>query len=353
MTTTLDTQRIETFAERMLGDLGTGLTAGLVCLGDRLGLYRALAEAGPATSEALAARTGTTERYVREWLANQAAAGYVDYEPATGRYTLPPEHAAVLADEASPAFLAGGFGAALALLQSLDRIEQAFRSGEGVGWHEHDHSLFHNTERFFRPGYETHLLDAWIPALEGVSKKLEAGARVADVGCGHGASTLILAGAFPRSRFVGFDYHAASVEAARRRAAEAGAAANVDFEVAGAADFEGEFDLVAMFDALHDMGDPVGAASHVLSRLAPDGTFLLVEPMAGDRLEENLHPLGQAFYGFSTLACTPGSLAQEGRCGLGGQAGEARLREVLVRAGFTRIRRAAETPVNLVIEAKR
>lgn len=351
--TTIDTERVEAFGGRILGDMGTSITSALVVLGDRLGLYEALAKRGSSTSETLAAETGTAERYVREWLANQAAAGYVDYDPATQRYTLPVEHAAVLADETSPAFLVGGFVSAHALFRSLDKIENAFRTGEGVGWHEHDHRLFHGTERFFRPGYRANLVDAWLPALDGVREKLEAGAQVADVGCGHGASTLLMAEAFPRSSFVGFDYHADSVGKAGQRAKEMGIEDRVRFETAGAADFEGEFDLITIFDALHDMGDPLAAATRVAGQLKPDGTFMLVEPMAGDRLEENLHPVGQAFYGFSTLCCTPASLGQDGRCGLGAQAGEARLREILSRAGFSRIRRAAQTPVNLVLEARR
>ena len=267
-------------------------------------------------------------------------------------YSLPAEHAAVLADESSPAFLPGGFDSVVALFQSLHKIEEAFRSGEGVGWHEHDHRLFGGCERFFRPGYRANLVDQWLPALEGMREKLEGGARVADVGCGFGASTILMAQAFPKSSFVGFDYHEDSVVAARARATEAGLDGNIRFDTAGASDFQGEYDLVAMFDCLHDMGDPVAAAANIRERLSADGTLMLVEPMAGDQLEENLHPLGQAFYGFSTLVCTPASLSQEGRRGLGAQAGEARLREVLSEAGFTRIRRAAETPANLIIEAR-
>jgi SAM-dependent methyltransferase len=353
MQETIDLNRVEAFAGQMLGDLGATVSGALVHLGDRLGLYRAMAAAGPLTSQELADRTGTAERYVREWLGNQTASGYVHYDRESGRYVLPPEHAAVLADETSPAFMVGGFGAAVALFQILERAEDVFRSGEGVGWHEHDPRLFCGTERFFGPAYRTHLVTSWIPALEGVQQKLARGARVADVGCGHGLSTLLLAEAFPNSELIGFDVHNESIATARNRAREAGLEGRVRFERATAQAFPGEgYDLVTICDALHDMGDPEGAVRNIRKRLAPDGTLMIVEPMAGDCLEDNLNPVGRAYYGFSTMICTPASLSQHGRCGLGAQAGEAKLREVLTAAGFRRIRRATETPVNIVLEAK-
>jgi SAM-dependent methyltransferase len=341
---------IEEFAHRALGDVAGALTSSLVVIGDKLGLYKALAK-GSATPAELAARTGTTERYVREWLNAQAAAGYVTYEG--GRYTLPPAHAACLTDEDSPACVLGAFQGMTAAMRANGKVAEGFKSGCGVGWHEHDPELFVGVERFFRPGYNAHLVSDWIPALDGVQEKLERGARVADVGCGLGASTIILAKAFPRSKFVGFDYHAASIEKARERARAAGVADRVSFEVAAAKAFPGDnYDVVAFFDCLHDMGDPVGAARHVRQALAPDGTWLLVEPMAGDRVEDNLNPVGRLFYSVSTLVCTPASLAQEVGLALGAQAGEGRLRDVLEQAGFTRIRRATETPFNLVLEAR-
>jgi SAM-dependent methyltransferase len=311
-----------------------------------------MAGAGPLTSAQLAAKTGTSERCVREWLAAQAAAGYVEYDATAQRYVLPPEHAVALADEESPACVIGGFQGMTAAMRAEPRVAEAFKSGGGVGWHEHDPGLFIGTERFFRPGYNTHLVSEWIPALDGVQAKLEAGATVADVGCGLGASAIILAKAFPRSRFVGFDYHRESVERAGERAAAAGVADRVRFEVAAAKTYPGTYDLVACFDCLHDMGDPVGAAAHVRESLTPDGTWLLVEPFAHDDIEDNLNPLGRLFYSVSTLVCTQASLAQEVGTALGAQAGEARLREVVTKAGFTRFRRATETPFNIVLEAR-
>jgi SAM-dependent methyltransferase len=343
-------QAIEEFAHKALGDVAGALTASLVVIGDKLGLYKALTK-GPATPAELATRTGTTERYVREWLNAQAAAGYVTYEG--GRYSLPPAHAACLADEESPACVLGAFQGMTAAMRANGKVAEGFKTGCGVGWHEHDPELFIGTERFFRPGYNAHLISEWIPALDGVQEKLERGARVADVGCGLGASTIIMAKAFPKSTFVGFDYHAPSIEKARERARAAGVGDRVTFEVASAKQFPGEkYDVVCFFDCLHDMGDPVGAARHVRETLAPDGTWLLVEPMAGDRVEDNLNPVGRLFYSVSTLVCTPASLAQEVGLALGAQAGEGRLRNVLEQAGFTRIRRATETPFNLVLEAR-
>jgi SAM-dependent methyltransferase len=349
----IDDGKLHEFVHRAVGDLGSLLTGALVVVGDKLGLYRTMAKAGPLTPSELAKRSGTAERYVREWLNAQAAAGYVSYDGSTGRYFLSEEQAEALANEQSPAFVPGGFQGMLASTRAVPKIVDAFRSGKGLGWHEHDADLFHGTERFFRPGYNANVVSSWIPALDGVEGKLKRGARVADVGCGHGASTVIMAQAYPRSTFVGFDYHPPSVEAARQRAKEAGVADRACFEVASAKEFPGSaFDLVATFDCLHDMGDPVGAAAHVRESLDADGTWLLVEPFAHDSLEKNLNPLGRVFYSVSTLVCTPASLSQEVGLGLGAQAGESRLREVAREAGFTRFRRATETAFNLVLEAR-
>ena len=349
--TVIDEAKLNEFMGRFVGDLGATLSAALVVIGDKLGLYRAL-DQGPATPEELATRTGTDPRYVREWLSNQAAGGYVSYD-GSGLFSLSPEQSLALAQEGSPAFVPGAFQLATALVKDEPKITDVFRTGGGVGWHEHNHDLFAGTERFFRPGYTANLVDAWIPALDGVREKLEAGALVADVGCGHGASTLIMAQAYARSEFVGFDYHAGSIESARRAATAAGVEERVSFEVAPAKEYPGEgYDLVAMFDCLHDMGDPVGAAAHVRSTLHPDGTWMVVEPFAGDSLSDNLNPVGRVFYGASTLVCTPASRDQEVGLALGAQAGEARLSEVIRAGGFSSVRRAAETPFNLVLEAR-
>ncbi len=346
-------EALQALAGKVVGDLGAAISAALVVIGDKLGLYRALADGGPATPAELAARTSTAERYVREWLSSQAAGGYVNYDKASGTFSLSPEQALVFAAEGHPAFMAGGFEIMSAVFRDEPKITEAFRTGKGVGWHEHDACLFRGTERFFRPGYNANLTSSWIPALDGVEARLKAGARVADVGCGHGASTIVMAEAYPNSRFFGFDYHAPSIERARQLAAEAGVADRIDFQVASAKDFPGEaYDMVAIFDALHDMGDPVGASRHILDKLAPEGTWLLVEPFAHDDLADNLNPIGRMFYGASTLICTPASLSQEVGLGLGAQAGEARLRKVVEEAGFTRFRRAAETPVNLIFEVR-
>jgi SAM-dependent methyltransferase len=345
---------VQEFVHKAFGDIGGALTASLVVIGDKLGLYRALAAGGPLTPAELARRTETAERYVREWCAAQAASGYLTYDPPTGRYTLPEAHAAALTDEESPACVLGGFQGMTAATRATPKIIEAFRTGKGVGWHEHDPNLFEGTERFFRPGYNANLVSSWLPALDGVTEKLQAGARVADIGCGHGASTIIMAKHFPRSTFIGFDYHAPSIESARRRAEAAGVADRVRFEVSAAKTYPGEreYDLVTFFDCLHDMGDPVGASAHVRASLKPDGTWMLVEPFAHDKIEDNLNPLGRVYYSVSTLVCTPASLSQEVGLGLGAQAGEGRLTDVLTQAGFTRVRRATETPFNLVIEAR-
>jgi SAM-dependent methyltransferase len=352
-TVDLDTTRVEQFMNTALSDMGAIMSAPLMVIGERLGLYKAMAGAGPLTARELGARTGAAERSVREWLCNQAAAGYVVYDADSDRFELPAEHALALADEESPFYILGVFDSVASLYADEAKIVEAFRSGDGMGWHEHDPRLFVGTERFFRPGYSAHLVDDWIPALDGVREKLEGGARVADVGCGHGASTIIMAEAFPNSRFFGFDYHDGSIAQARQRADEAGVAQRVGFGVATAKDFPGaEYDLVCMFDCLHDMGDPAGAAAHVREALAADGTWMIVEPNAGDSLDDNLNPVGRIFYAASTVICTPASLAQEVGLALGAQAGEARLTEVIEEGGFTRVRRATETPFNMVLEAK-
>jgi SAM-dependent methyltransferase len=350
---TIDEAKLNEFMGRFVGDLGAALSAALVVIGDRLGLYRAMADGDPVTPEKLAGRTGTDPRYVREWLSNQAAGGYVTYDAPSASFSLSPEQSLALAQEGSPAFVPGAFQVATSLTKDEETISNAFLSGDGVGWHEHHHDLFSGTERFFRPGYAANLITSWIPALDGVQAKLESGGLVADVGCGHGASTILMAQAFPNSEFVGFDYHQASIEHARKTTSEAGLDGRVSFEVAPAKAYPGDgYDFVAMFDCLHDMGDPVGAAKHVLKTLDPDGTWMIVEPYAGDRLEDNLNPVGRVFYGASTLVCTPASRDQEVGLALGAQAGEARLREVVTDGGFTRFRRATETPFNIVLEAR-
>ena len=347
--TTLDHAKVNEFLGKAIQDVAATFHAGLVLIGDRLGLYRAMAGAGGLTPAELAKRTGTHQRYVAEWLAAHAAGGYVTYDAATGQFTLPPEQAFVLLD----ADLPGAFMLGVGSVHDQSKIADAFRTGTGVGWHEHDTAVFDGCERFFRPAYAMNLTSQWIPALEGVEARLEAGARVADVGCGHGASTIIMAQAFPRSIFWGFDYHAKSIDCARRAAEKAGVADRVTFEVAPASKYPGTgYDFVTFFDCLHDMGDPVGAARHVRQSLAPKGSWMLVEPMAHDRLEDNLNPVGRLYYGASTLLCTPASLSQEVGLALGAQAGEARLRKVLTDAGFRHVRRVAETPANMVLEAR-
>jgi SAM-dependent methyltransferase len=349
----VDTAKLDAFMGKMLADMGAAASGALVLVGDKLGLYKALAEGGPLDPAELAARTGTAERYIREWLSAQAAAGYVEYRPSDGKYSMSPEQAMALADEKSPAFVSGAFEVIASMFKDEPKITAAFRSGKGVGWHEHSPCLFRGTERFFRAGYAAHLVQEWLPALEGVAAKLERGATVADVGCGHGASTIVMAQAFPNSSFVGFDYHPPSVERANEAAREAGVESRCRFEVASAMSYPGQrYDLVAFFDCLHDMGDPVGVARYVRQSLASDGTWLIVEPFAENTVEENLNPVGRIFYAASTMICVPASLSQEVGMALGAQAGEARLQSVVTSGGFTRFRRATATPFNLVLEAR-
>jgi len=344
--------KLNEFMGKAVGDIGAAMSATLVLIGDKLGLYKAMAHAGPMTSAELAKKTGTGERYIREWLPNQAAGGYVTYDAATGKYTLPEEQAFALADEGSPAFIQGAFQIIASLFRDEPKITERFKSGEGMDWGEHDRCLFEGTERFFRPGYVGNLIANWIPALDGVDEKLRKGIKAADIGCGHGASTILMAQAFPKSEFVGFDYHEPSILAARQRAEKAGVAGRCRFEVARSTDYPGKgYGFVAHFDCLHDMGDPVGAARHVKETLAPDGTWMIVEPFAGDKVEDNLHAVGRVFYAASTMVCVPASLAHHGPA-LGAQAGEARLRQVVTSGGFTRFRRATQTPFNLVLEAR-
>jgi SAM-dependent methyltransferase len=347
-----DQAKLDAFLGKMLGDFGAVASGALVLLGDRLGLYKAMKDGAKMTPAQLAEKAGVKERYAREWLSAQAASGYVDYDEGEDKFFLNPEQATVFADEDSPASLVGAFEVAASLYLDEPKVSEAFRTGKGVPWHDHSACLFRGTERFFRPGYNANLVSSWLPALDGVVAKLKEGGRVADVGCGHGASTIVMAKAFPKSHFTGFDYHPASIERAREAAAKAGVSANTTFEVAHAKVYPGTFDFVAFFDCLHDMGDPVGAAKHVRETLAPDGVWMIVEPFAHDRLIDNLNPVGRVYYSASTMICTPASLSQEVALGLGAQAGELRLRQVATAGGFKRFRRAAETPFNLVLEAR-
>ena len=347
-----DMDKLNTFTGQIDTDLGAAVHTGMVVIGEKLGLYKTLAR-GPMGPAELAARTETDERYLREWLASQAAGGYITYDARTNKFSLTEEQAFALANEDSPAYLPGAFELALGSLAAVPRITESFRTGAGMGWHEHVDGVFHGCEKFFRPGYAANLVSTWIPALEDVQEKLEAGARVADVGCGKGASTILLAKAFPESQFFGFDYHPGSIEGARESARRNGVAERVTFEVAKAKEFPGkDYDFVAVFDCLHDMGDPVGAAAHVRKSLAKDGTWMIVEPFANDQLKDNLNPVGRVYYSLSTLLCTPCSRSQEVGLCLGAQAGEARIREVATSAGFNRFRRATETPFNIVYEAR-
>ncbi|GAA2046980.1 class I SAM-dependent methyltransferase [Catenulispora yoronensis] len=353
MSTTIDHVRLEQFVGQAVDDMAAAISGLLVHLGDGLGLYRAMAGAGPLTVEALAARTATTPRFVREWLCNQAAGGYVTHDPEDDTFELPAEHAAVLAHEDSPVFLGGAYEAIASCYSDYAHLAEAFRGGAGFGWEQHDERLFSGVRRLFQPSYAAHLTSAWIPALDGVEAKLKAGASVADVGCGLGGSTVLMAQAYAHSTFAGFDIHGPSIEAAREAATRNSVNYRVRFDTASADAFPGTgFDLICLFDCLHDMGDPLGAARHIRGALADDGTLMLVEPNAGDVLEENLNPVSRAFYGFSTAICTPASLAQPVGLGLGAQAGPSRLTEILREAGFTRVREAARTPFHLIIEAR-
>jgi SAM-dependent methyltransferase len=348
----VDTKKLEQFLGQFVNDLGATVHAGMVVIGDRLGLYKALA-AGPLTAAELAAITRTDERYVREWLASQAAGGYITYNAETHKFGMTEEQALTLANEEGPAYLPGAFELALGSLAAVPRITEAFRSGAGMGWGEHEDRVFHGCEKFFRPGYAANLVNSWIPALDGVQDKLARGAKVADVGCGKGASTILMAKAFPNSHIFGFDYHDKSIQEARESAKRQGVSDRVTFEVAKAKEFPGkDYDFAAVFDCLHDMGDPVGAAAHVRAALADDGSWMIVEPFANDDLQDNLNPVGRVHYSFSTLLCTPCSRSQEvGMC-LGAQAGEKRIQKVVKSAGFSRFRRASQTPFNLVYEAR-
>ncbi|HKU97483.1 MAG TPA: class I SAM-dependent methyltransferase [Vineibacter sp.] len=348
----LDEAKLNQFVGQLLGDLGGAASVALVRIGDALGLYKTLHAKGAMTCAELAAQAGVHQRYLREWLSHQAASNYLTYDPETGKFALPPEQAMVFAVEESPVYMIGGFDVMAASLENQSKVQAAFKTGKGVAWGDQAGCLFCAVARFFRPGYHNHLVAAWLPALDGMTARLDRGGKVADVGCGHGWSTVLMAKAFPNAEFVGYDFHAGSIEDARAHARAHGAS-NARFEVATAKDFPGnDYDLVTCFDCLHDMGDPAGAAAHIRRSLKPDGTWMVVEPMAGDLLEQNLNPVGRLFYAASTMICVPTSLSQEVGTALGAQAGEARLREVIGGAGFRRIRRATETPFNMILEAR-
>jgi 2-polyprenyl-3-methyl-5-hydroxy-6-metoxy-1,4-benzoquinol methylase len=348
----IDQDKLMDFLHKFVGDLGATMAAGNVLVGDRLGFYRTLAEQ-PMQPHELAERTGTAARYVDEWLRGQAAGGYVQYDPQTATYSLTSEQAFALTDPDGAVFAPGAFELALGALRSVHKVTEAFRTGTGVGWHEHDKEVFSGCERFFRPGYAANLVASWLPALDGVEAKLRAGARVADIGCGHGASTALMARAYPNSNFTGSDYHEESIINARKQIAEAGLSDQVTFDVASAQAFTGgPYDLVTSFDCLHDMGDPVGAARHIRQLLAPDGTWMVVEPYAGNSVADNLNPVGRVYYSFSTFLCVPNALSQDGGYSLGAQAGEESIRRLTADAGYTRFRRVTETPFNIVYEAR-
>jgi SAM-dependent methyltransferase len=346
-------EKLNELVGKLVDDLGASLAGASILLGDRLGIYRAMADGIPVTPSELAKKTKLHERYLREWMCGQAASGYINYDPEKDAFSLSPEQAMAFAEEGSPAFFAGAFDIVQSTYLDEPKVAEAFRTGKGIGWHEHSKCLFSGTERFFRPGYNANLVSSWIPALDGVDAKLKAGARVADVGCGHGASTIVMAQAYPNSTFFAFDYHKPSIERAKVLAQEAGVADRITFAQASAKDFPAQdYDLVAFFDCLHDMGDPVGAGKHVKESLAKDGTWMIVEPFACDNLKDNLNPVGCVYYHASTFICTPASLSQEVAMGLGAQAGERRLRQVATEAGFKRFRRATETPVNMIFEVR-
>lgn len=349
----LDQAKLEAFAGQVVSDMAAAASGMMTNLGHKLGLYKAMAGAGPMTASQLSKRTNTRERYVLEWLNNQVAGRYLDYDAKARRYAMSEEQAMVLADPSSPVFLAPGFDVVSSMWLDEDKVAGAFKTGDGIGWHEHNERLFSGTEALFRPDYQANLVASWIPALTGIEAILRRGGSVADIGCGHGASTIVMAKAFPKSHFVGSDYHEGSIAIARQRAEDAGVADRVRFEVAGASSFTGDgYDLICFMDCFHDLGDPEGAARHARKALSRAGSILLVEPFAGDHVEDNIGPVGRLFYAASTAICTPNSLSQEVGLGLGAQAGEARLAEVLKTAGFTTVRRATETPFNLVIEAQ-
>ena len=349
---TIDQDKLGELLGTFVTDLGSTIAAGNIVVGHRLGLYRSLADA-PATAEQLAQRTGTDPRYVAEWLRGQAAGGYVSYDPATEQFSLTAEQTYALADPDGPLYLPGAFVLALGTLRAESQITDAFRTGAGMGWHEHHEDVFSGCEMFFRPSYVANLTSSWIPALDGVADKLAVGGRVADVGCGHGASTVLLAQAYPKARILGSDYHQASIDIARKRVADAGVTDRARFEVASAQTFSGTgYDLIATFDCLHDIGDPVGAARHIRQALAAEGSWLIVEPLAGDALVDNLNPVGRVYYSFSSFLCVPNARSQPGEYALGAQAGEAAIRQVAGQAGFSRFRRAAETPFNAAFEAR-
>lgn len=349
----IDEIKLSKIIGKVIEDIGATFHAPLLLIGEKLGLFKAMAGSGLLTVEELAGRTGTAVRYVAEWLPAMAAEGYVEYGSESGRYFLSPEQVLAFADEHSPAYMPGAFQAATAAIRSEAKITEAFRTGQGVGWHEHDPELYLGAERFYKPNYVSNLVSSWLPALAGVEQKLKQGARVADVGCGHGVSTLLMAQGFPVSRFFGFDYHELSIQWARKRAEEAGVLERTCFEACSAKDMPGDgYDLITMFDCLHDMGDPVGVARHMRKVIKDDGTWMIVEPLADDRVEDNFNPVGRLFYCASVLLCTSGAIAQEGQMVLGGQAGETRIREVVTAGGFTRFYQAAQTPINLVFEAR-
>jgi SAM-dependent methyltransferase len=346
-------EKLNELVGKLVNDLGVSLAGASILLGDRLGLYKAMADGRPVTPSDLAKKTKLHERYVREWMSGQAASGYIDYDSEKDAFSLSPEQAMAFAQEGSPAFFAGAFDVVQSIYLDEPKVAEAFRTGKGVGWHEHSKCLFSGTERFFRPGYNANLVSSWIPALDGVEAKLKSGAKVADVGCGHGASTIVMAQAYPNSKFFAYDYHKPSIERAKVLAQEADVGDRITFAQATAKDFPAQgYDLVAFFDCLHDMGDPVGAVKHVKETLSKDGAWMIVEPFACDDLKDNLNPVGRVFYHASTFVCTPASLSQEVGLGLGAQAGERRLRQVATEAGFKRFRRAIETPFNMIFEVR-
>jgi len=351
--TPIDENKFNAFIGQMLADLGGASSVAMVRMGDALGLYKALDTKGPMTSAELAKVAKVDERYLREWLSHQAASNYLAYDAATARFSLPPEQAQVFANEESPVYMMGGFDLMAAIMENQSKVQSAFKTGSGVAWGDQAGCMFCAVARFFRPGYHNNLVASWLPALDGVVAKLERGAKVADIGCGHGWSTVLMAKAFPKSQFIGFDFHSGSIEDARAHAMEHGVSANARFEIGLAKDYPGkDFDLVTCFDCLHDMGDPAGAAAHIRRSLKEDGTWMIVEPMAGDALESNLNPVGRLYYAGSTMICVPTSLSQEVGTALGAQAGEAKLREIIKSGGFSKVRRATETPFNMILEAR-